>query len=143
MKISPILLFAFLTVLSSEVQAQCRTFVKNNCKEAMGDYVASESFNATKLVSGDEAELQMTFSQGEDYRLLVCHQSILPSVAFQILDTDRNVLFDNTAQEMSQHFDFRVPGTQELIVTLKVAESNNKNMSPQGCVAIIVGKKIR
>lgn len=108
----------------------------------MGDYVPSENFSATKLMPGDEAELAMTFSKGEDYRLLICSQSTLGDVEFKIFDTDKKLLFDNSEKEFTDSFDFRVPGTQELTVAVKVPQGDHQTLSPQGCVAIIVGKKV-
>jgi hypothetical protein len=142
MKRLPLLLILPLFVLAHEAQAQCRTFVKNNCREAMGEYIPAENFNAAKLSPADEAEVQMTFYGGEDYRLLVCSQEILGDVNFQILDTDGNVLFDNADQDMVNTFDFRAAGTQEFIIRLKVSENENVALNPQGCVAIMVGKKV-
>lgn len=143
MKSSPLfLLCAIAAFYTANLQAQCRSFVKNNCAESMGEYVPSENFSAAKFMPGDEAELAMTFSKGEDYRLLICSQSTLGDVGFKIFDADKNLLFDNSEKEFADSFDFRVPGTQELTVAVKVPDGNNKTLSPQGCVAIIVGKKV-
>lgn len=142
MKLFYPLILAAVVMCSGQAFSQCRTFVKNNCGEAMTGYITSENFNAARLMAGDEAELNMTFTGGEEYRLLMCHQPILEHIEFQILDTDKNVLFDNREHELVDHFDFRVPGTQELIVQVKVAEGKNKALASQGCVAILVGKKV-
>ncbi len=132
----------FLLFAAHNVGAQCRTFVKNNCGDGMTGYITSENFSAARLMAGDEAELKMTFTKGEEYRLFMCYQPILEQVEFQILDAQRTVLFDNRKHDMVDHFDFQVPGTQELIIAVKAAESKNKTLNPQGCVAILVGKKI-
>ena len=143
MKRLPLLLILPLFVFVNEAQAQCRTFVKNNCREAMGEYIPAENFNAAKLAPTDEAEVRMTFFGGEDYRLLICSQEILGDVMFQVLDTDENVLFDNSSDDqLVNTFDFRAAGTQEFIIRLKVSENDNVALNPQGCVAIMVGKKI-
>lgn len=122
--------------------AQCRSFVKNNCGEAMGDYVPAENFNAAKLQPGDVAEVEMVFYGGEDYRLLICAHELLGDVAFQLLDTEDNVLFDNAENGMMQYFDFKVEGTQNLKVKINVSPNTNSTLNPQGCVAILVGRKI-
>lgn len=133
-----ITLFAAATAISS--YGQCRTFVKNNCGEAMGEYVPGENFNAAKLLSGDEAEMKMTFNSGQDYRLLVCTHDILGDVQFSVVDDRGNVLHDNSENGYEPAFDFRVAGTQELIVKIQIPESSS-NLNPQGCVAILVGRK--
>lgn len=123
--------------------AQCRTFFKKHCAESMSGYVASESFNAARLTTGDKAELVMTFSKGEDYRLLVCSHPMLGDVSFQVLDADQNVLYDNKEHDMSPQFDFKVAGTQELTIAIEVIGNNGATtIDPQGCVAVVVGKKV-
>jgi hypothetical protein len=131
---------AFFT--TSLAHSQCRSFVKNNCGEAMGDYVPAENFNAAKLQPGDVAEVEMTFYGGEDYRLLICGHELLGDIAFQLLDTEDNLLFDNAEHEMTQHFDFKVEGTQNLKVKINVSPNTDAALNPQGCVAILVGRKV-
>ena len=121
---------------------QCKSFVKNNCREAMGDYIPGENFNSAKLSAGDEAELEMTFYSGEDYRLLICNHPVLGQVEFQVLDSKGTVLFDNTAKENTDHFDFRVAGTKTFIIKLKAPPASDTSLNPQGCVAILVGRKL-
>lgn len=130
-------MFAFGSVFS-----QCKSFVKNNVRDAMGEYIPGENFNAAKLSPGDIAELKMTFYQGEKYRILVTNHPILDSVEFQLSDARGNVLFDNTANQRTDHFDFSVAGTQELTVNLKVPDTPITTIVPQGCVAILVGRKL-
>lgn len=108
----------------------------------MGEYIPSENFNAAKLQPGDEAEVEMTFYGGQDYRLLVCSQALLGDVEFQILDLEDNVIFNNAENDMTSHFDFKVGGTQNLKVRLKVSDNNSASLAPQGCVAIMVGSKV-
>lgn len=123
------------------VDAQCRSFVKNNCGEDMGAYVPSENFNAAKLLAGDGAEIDLTFYADEDYRLLVCAHDILGDVEFQLIDGDSQVLHDNSEHGYDPKFDFRVAGTQELTLRIQVPPSDSK-INPQGCVAILVGRKV-
>lgn len=108
----------------------------------MGDYIPGENFNAAKLSPGDVAELEMTFYQGEKYRLLVASHPILDTVLFQVSDMQGNVLFDNAKNNKTNHFDFSVAGTQELVVSLSVPKSENARLKPQGCVTILVGRKL-
>jgi hypothetical protein len=129
-------------LFSVAANAQCRSFVKNNCAELMGGYVVSENFNAARLNSGDLAELEMTFSKGEEYRLLVCSHPVLGEVSFRVLDAEQNVLYDNKESQMSPTFDFQVAGTQQLTVAIEVSANNATAIKPQGCVAVMVGTKI-
>lgn len=122
---------------------QCRNFVKKNCGSSMAGYVPAENFNAAKLYPGDVAEVRMTFYGGEDYRLLVCGAPILGDLNFQISDTEGELLFDNASDSaMTNYFDFRAAGTQDFIVKVVVPSENDAALDPQGCVAIISGKKM-
>ncbi|MCA1762205.1 MAG: hypothetical protein ABR574_02510 [Cryomorphaceae bacterium] len=131
---------AFIT--AGSVFGQCRSFVKKNCGDAMAEYVPAENFSAAKLFPGDVAEVKMTFYGGEDYRLLICSPPILGELVFQISDTEGNLLFDNAEHEMANHFDFQPAGTQDFIVKVVVPSENSSAIDPQGCVAIISGKKM-
>lgn len=142
MRAVQIVLIAIGVFLTISGNAQCRTFFKKHCAEAMSGYVASENFNAARLTTGDQAELIMTFSKGEDYRLLVCSHPILGEVSFQVRDADQNVLYDNKDHDMSPQFDFQVAGTQDLTIAVEVLGTTSAAIEPQGCVAVVVGKKL-
>ncbi len=143
MKLSTLIASLFILSTVNTALGQCRTFVKNNCKADLAGYVPGENFNAAKFMPGDQAELSMTMYSGQDYRLLICGQKNIPAVEFEVLDAEQNVLFNNTENEMVNHFDFRVAGTQNLLVRIKVpGKSNPSGISPQGCVAIMLGTKM-
>jgi len=134
-----LIVFAFAQV--SLALGQCKGFVKNNCGEAMGEYVPGESFNAAKLFPGDAAEMEMTFNSGIDYRLLVCTHEMLGEVRFQLSDGEE-VLYDNAEFDFKDYFDFRLEGTRSLQLKLSVPQNDDAAINPQGCVAILVGRKL-
>lgn len=136
-----LLSIVLLSGFTQFASAQCRPFVKNNCKDALSGYIPNENFNAAKLMPGDIAEAQMTFYAGTDYRLLVCTQFMLGQASFQVTDLDGNEIYNNT-NDHSDHFDFRVSGTQELIINLQIPAQKDVQINPQGCVAILVGIKV-
>lgn len=121
---------------------QCRTFVKNNCGDALEGFIPGESFNAVKLFPGDAAEVEMTFYSEVDYRLLVCSHEVLGDVNFQLVDKDGEVIYDNANREYSEFFDFRLEGTRTFGLKIKVPEQDDSSINPQGCVAILLGRKL-
>lgn len=137
-----ILLIVGALSLNTAFSQQCKSFVKNNCREAMGEYIPGQDFNSAKMMAGDEAEVEMTFYSGEDYRLLVCNHPVLGQVEFQVVDLSGTELFDNTKNDNTDHFDFRVEGTKTLLVKLKAPPATDTSLNPQGCVAIMVGRKL-
>lgn len=138
-----ILLIIFALAQVSLAMGQCKGFVKKNCGEAMGDYVPGESFNAAKLFPGDAAEVDMTFYSDVDYRLLICSHEILGDVQFQLSDEDGEILYDNADHDFKAHFDFRMEGTQTMKLKLIVPENDDSAINPQGCVAILLGRKLK
>lgn len=140
MKKISLLIFAIAQV--SMALGQCKGFVKNNCGEAMGEYVPGESFNAAKLFPGDVAEVEMTFYSGIDYRLLICSHEMLGDVRFQLSDEEDEILYDNAEFQFKENFDFRMEGTRTLTLKLMVPENEDASINPQGCVAILLGRKL-
>ncbi len=143
MKLSRILTAVFAVFFSVSAFAQCRTFVKNNCGDAMAGYVIGENFNAAKLMPGDQAEMPVTFYSDQQYRVMVCNHKILKGVEFQLVSSDDQVLFDNSGDITQNSFDFQMAGTDSLTVKIKVHEGGaDTGINPQGCVAVMIGTKI-
>ena len=139
MKKSLLIVLAFGMAFAAE--AQCRNFVKNNCGEAMGEYIPGENFNSAKLLAGDEAEINLTFYAGEEYRLLVCTHDILGDVQFVLKDEEGETIHDNSRNGFDPKFDFSVEGTRKFKVEINTPPANSR-IKPQGCVAIMVGRKV-
>lgn len=139
---NPILLLLALglSFASIEAHAQCRSFTKKNCIPALEDYVQNENYNSAILIPGDEAELMITFLAGQNYRLVVCGHPILGEVQFDISDNGGRELFNSENAEDSDHVDFRVESTQQLMVRVRVPESNGSILH-EGCVSILLGSK--
>ena len=122
-------------------KAQCKTFAKTTCKSELLPYVHDGIYNATVLSEGETVELYKTFYSGQEYRIAVCGGDELPPVEFQILDGDRNVLFDNRDADLVQVWDFKLSSSQMLVVSIQVQTSDDE-MSDEiknGCVAVLVG----
>jgi len=123
--------------------AQCKDFAKTTCKPDLLPYVHDGIFNATVLSEGETVELYKTFYSGQEYRIIVCADDKLPPVQFQILDSDRNVLFDNNDKDLVQTWDFKLSSSQMLVVSLQVQTADeldeNTDDIKNGCVAVLVG----
>ncbi|MEM7160852.1 MAG: hypothetical protein AAF487_00295 [Bacteroidota bacterium] len=120
---------------------QCRSFVKKNCIGDLAPYTANETFNSAVLIPGDEAELNMTFYAGQEYRLFVCNDPILGEVDYKIYDSEKNEVY-NSIEAGGGFFDFAMENTQQMIVEIAVPLERNPNkLIHQGCVAIMVGYK--
>lgn len=137
--LAPVVLLA----LSAGVSAQCRAFAKHNCLPGLLPYKFNETFNAAQLANGEEAEVELTFYSGQEYRLMVCAQPILGHVNWKLADATGQTLFESKAEEPKDHFDFKVSNTQQLKVLIDVPakEGGGNDMLHVGCVGILVGFK--
>lgn len=144
MKIFRLVLPLLLILPFLETSAQCRSFTKKKCLPQLEGYVQNENFNSAILIPGDEAELMLTFYADKEYRLIVCNQSILGDIEFEILDTDEELIYSNarSQSEDGNIFDFKVASTQQLIVRIRVPDdAEESTLVHQGCVSVMVGSK--
>src|SRR5687767_13442309 len=100
--LSLFLLFGFMQF----ADAQCKSFVKKKCKPALAPFVHNGQMNNTMLRPGDKAELLLTFSSGQEYRVVVCGMENLGELTFKVMDSDRNVIFTNDKDKKKTSFDF-------------------------------------
>lgn len=105
----------------------------------LGPYTPNETFNSAVLIPGDEAELNMTFYAGQEYRMFVCNDEIIGDVNYRVLDADKKEVF-NSLDNAGGFFDFAMETTQQLTVEMAVPlEENPNKLIHQGCVTIMVG----
>ena len=132
-------LFLLLGVFANA--QKCRSFVKKNCMEELQPFTPNETFNSAVLIPGDQAELNMTFYAGQEYRLFVCNDPILGAVDYRVFDSEKNEVY-NSIEAADGPFDFIMENTQQMIVEISVPlEKNPNKLIHQGCVAIMVGYK--
>lgn len=137
-----LLFLSFIVGAPLQSQAQCKSFTKKTCLPNLEPYVYNGQLNSAVLSEGDVAELLLTFYGGQDYRINICSREILGKIQFQVYDTDKNLLFDNTSNELTNVWDFKSNSTQQLIVRVTVPEEKNRSgMVQSGCVSILVGFK--
>lgn len=132
-------LAAFLS-LSFVSNAQCKQFTKKYCLPSIEPFTYNGQLNSAVLNEGDIAELLLTFYSGQSYRIMICNQEMLGSLQFKLLDTERNLIFDNKDHDSVQLWDFKANSTQQLIVQVFVPEQEKRvDMVASGCVSILVG----
>ncbi len=140
-----ILIVAFILISPVIGNAQCKNFAKKICKLELDPYIHDGNYNAAILTEGEEAELYKTFYADQEYRIAVCGSDALPPVQFRLLDLERNVLYDNAEAGYSQIWDFSMESSQQLIISVKVMQSeaeDEENMELiSGCVSIMFGIK--
>jgi len=131
-------LLALVTLFAAQANAQCRTFTKKNCLPVLDGYVQNENYNSAVLIPGDEAELELTFLGGSDYRVAVCSHPVLGAVEFDVLDEQNIRIWSNS--DGSDHLDFRMENSQRLRFRVKVPDTDAALLH-EGCVSILIGNK--
>lgn len=141
--LTSILALLLVLAIPATSSAQCRSFAKNKCMPNMAPYKFNETFNAAQLAPGEEAQVDLTFYSGQEYRLLICSHPILGDVNWQLKDAAGNTLTESSGEVKKDHFDFKVATTQKLTVHIDVPSSQKggNEMLTVGCVAILVGYK--
>jgi hypothetical protein len=134
-------LFLLFLFMGAAVHAQCRSFAKNKCIPELAPYKFNESFNAAQLAPGEEAEVNLTFYSGQEYRVMVCAHQILGEVNWKLVDANNKIVFESLATEPKRSFDLKAAGTTQMKVVVWVPERPKSEMVHVGCVAILVGFK--
>lgn len=127
-------------MIQANVQAQCKTFIKNECKPKLDPYIYNGQLNSAVLNQGDIAELMLTFYSNQDYRIVVCDDN-LGDVTFRLLDVQGKELFTNADHGYTDTWDFSTNSTQLLVVEVSVPENTTNEETKSGCVSILVGFK--
>ena len=131
---------ALCLAINANVQAQCKTFIKNVCKPKLDPYIYNGQMNSAVLNQGDIAELMLTFYSNQDYRIVVCADEF-DDVQFRLVDLTGKELYSNTNHGNADHWDFSTNSTQLLTVEVSVPEATSAEESKSGCVSILVGFK--
>ena len=134
-------IMGLLALMSVGVHAQCRSFAKNKCVPGLAPYKFNETFNAAQLSPGEEAEVNLTFFSGQEYRVMVCTHPILGDVNWKLVDQTEKVVFESLASDPKQIFDLKAAGTTQMKVVVTVPDRDGGNMVHVGCVAILLGFK--
>jgi hypothetical protein len=135
-------LAGLFVVFAAQAQAQCRSFAKNKCVPELAPYKFNETFNAAQLAPGEEAEVNLTFFSGQEYRVMVCTHPILGEVNWKLVDANNQMVFESLADEPKHHFDLKAASTTQMKVVVWVpSKSGGSDMVHVGCVAIMMGFK--
>ncbi len=137
-------LLLLLVTVNFSASAQCKGFAKKICKLELIPYIHDGNYHAAILTEGEEAELYKTFYEGQEYRIAICGSDALPPIEFKIIDSNRNVLFNNKEHGLAKSWDFKLESSQQLKIVVKVPANASPKPETElisGCVAIMFGFK--
>ena len=140
--ISKIILVGAVALLPfADTNAQCKGFVKKQIPK-LAPFIHNGQINSSVLLSGDHAELTLTFYSGQTYRIMVGSQETLGDVFFTMKDASKSQLFSSKEQGKFDYWDFTVESTQQLTIEVMVPDVDAPSgLVPSGCVSILVGFK--
>jgi hypothetical protein len=142
--ISAIAFVILIISFTSTASAQCKGFAKQKGKLDLYPYIHDGNYHAAILTEGEEADLYKTCYTDQQYRIVVVGSENLGKIEFKVIDSNRNVLFDNSKQAMAKYWDFKVEASQQLRIVVKVPTAAQKKSEADinsGCVAIMFGFK--
>ena len=138
--LTTIFLLSFLVSIPTINYAQCKNFTRKTCMPQLSPYIYNGQLNSAILSEGDVAELMLTFYSNQDYRILICAEENLGKIGFRLLDSERNLIFDNKDHDYTSMWDFSSTSTQQLIVEITVPENDtDAKKVKSGCVSILIG----
>src|SRR5690606_9679799 len=129
-----------LALLGTGAFAQCKVFTKKRCLTEIPPFVHNGQYHGAVLFEGEEATMVQTFYSSQDYRLMICTQSILgDSVYFEVLDFEDYLLYSSKGTGKN-YWDFNVESTQQLKIRMVVPEQKTgSELKQSGCTSILVG----
>lgn len=144
MRIVKLFIIALLMcTVGTAVNAQCVNFARLVVKPQLEPFTHDGNYNATLLEEGESVELSKTFFSGEEYRLVLGVVDALPkNIRIRILNSKRQVVFDNADHKYTYVWDFRPETTDNLLIHIKIPEDENSDKIRGGCIAIMFGIKM-
>lgn len=97
---------------------------------------------------GMVSKLRCVIYKGMDYRISVCCETVLgDKVNYKIFDGRTNeLLFDNTAAENTQMFEFQSVSTRQLVIEVVVpqgaTEKDKHKATDAACVGLLIENKV-
>ena len=119
-------------------QSNCKGFARKMCKQPKDEYIPNPQTMDAELAVGENAEAQMIFHKGHDYRVFVCAEETLGDVRFKIKTGTGDVLFDNKDYDMTSIWDFTMTSTKRLLIEVgSDGEASDDGFTETGCVSIL------
>lgn len=105
-------------------------------------FTSNGQVNSNSIQAGQTISLNLSFSAGQDYRIIVCSEEILGEVTFKVLDKSKKVVFDSAQNDHPDFWDFKAKSSQPLTVEVTAPPSQStSSVLPSGCLSILVGFK--
>jgi len=134
-------LLLMMAFSSQDARAQCKSFVKTGCVPNIAPYIHDGCYQAVMMSVGEEAEVYKTVFAGQQYRLFVCIDDVMPNIEFVVSDIRRTILYDSRKNENVKIWDFKPEASQQIKITVRIPKSVREGNDEVifGCVGVIFG----
>lgn len=146
------LIIASVITLSSFSQTSvCGQFHRKYCvfeKDKGQNWQYNAQSKSGLFNQGMVSKLRCVIYKGMDYRISVCCETILgDKVSYKIFDSRTNeMLFDNSAVENTQSFEFQSVSTRQLVIEVVVpqgaTEKDKHKATDAACVGLLIEHKV-
>lgn len=146
-----IAIVCILALTPLAVSAQfCNNFHRKNCRSASDsgeEFLYNGQSKSAMFEKGQTSELKFIAYKGQDYRMVICTETALGNqVQFRIRDgRTGDVLYDNSADNMAQEFEFSCENTRHLSleVTVPTGETKTEKYKPEdmACLGVLIEHK--
>lgn len=146
-----IILTALISTTVFSQAGVCGNFHKKYCvlETAKGEKWQYNAQSKSGLFNqGMVSKLRCVIYKNMDYRISVCCETVLgDKVSYKIFDSRTNeMLFDNSAAENTQVFEFQSVSTRQLVIEVVVpqgaTEKDKHKSADAACVGLLIEHKI-
>jgi hypothetical protein len=133
---------ASILFISNYSYGQCKSFTKKKCLPELAPYLSNGQLIAAQLIPGESAEVELNFNKGLSYRLIVCADSYLEGLNYELKDASENSYKTDTLENNKSIIDLKVKQSGPLKLELNVPDKKNATgIIRNGCVTVLVGFK--
>lgn len=144
------ILFIGLSLGAYSQSGVCSNFHKKYCvlQKSNEKWTYNAQSKSGLFNQGMVSKLRCVIYKGMDYRISVCCQTILgDKVNYKIFDGRTNeLLFDNSAAEDTQVFEFQSVSTRQLVIEVFVppgaTEKDKHKATDAACVGLLIENKV-
>jgi|GEM_PF-1120908 hypothetical protein len=141
-RISILSLFVF--ILHPASRAQCVDFVQTRGYNQLNTqvFVPEGRYDAMILSEGDYLNVYKSFFRGKTYKVVVIAENNIPKINFQIKTMQGEIIYDNSANENSNFWEYTSDKNQNLMICVELPKVNT-GIPKSGCIAVLMGYKIK
>jgi len=147
-----IIVAVFISTMAYSQAGVCGNFHKKYCVLEKPEKGIKWQYNAQSksglFNQGMVSKLRCVIYKNMDYRISVCCETVLgDKVSYKIYDSRTNeMLFDNSAAENTQMFEFQSISTRQLVIEVVVpqgaTEKDKHKSADAACVGLLIEHKV-